>query len=293
MIITGKTRVVGIFGDPVAHSLSPAMQNAALRKTGIDAIYVPFHVTPVQLGAAVRAVLALQMPGVNLTIPHKEAVCSLLDELDPMAELIGAVNTIVNRNGWLCGYNTDGLGLLRAVVEDLGVDIRGRRVLITGAGGAARAAVVALSRAGAAWIGVANRTLGRAEGLVAELAPKLQGTAFAALPLGTDLPACLGDGVDLLVNCTVAGLKGEALALSPERCVRPGGAVYDMIYGSAPTPLVAAARAAGLAAVDGLGMLAAQGEEAFHLWFAEPAPEGIMRATLGCLGCEKYTSDFG
>jgi shikimate dehydrogenase len=293
MPITASTRVLGIFGDPVAHSRSPAMHNAALRKAGIDAVYVPFHVTPARLCGAVQAVRALQMPGVNLTIPHKEAVCALLDELDPMAALIGAVNTIVNRGGRLCGYNTDGLGLLRAIAEDLDIDVRGRRVLVAGAGGAARAAVVALAGAGAAWVGVANRTSGRAEALVASLAPRLEGTALAALPLGAGLPARLGAAVDLLVNCSAAGLKGEVLALPLEACVRPGGAVYDMLYGPAATPLVAAARAAGLTAVDGLGMLAAQGEEAFRLWFAEPAPAGIMRATLGPLGCEKYVSDFG
>ncbi len=287
MPITGSTRIVGIFGDPVAHSLSPAMQNAALQKAGIDAVYVPFHVTPAQLCDAVCAVRALQISGVNLTIPHKEAVCPLLDELDPIATLTGAVNTIVNRDGRLCGYNTDGLGLLRAVAEDLGVDVRGRRVLVAGAGGAARAAVVALSRAGAAWIGVANRTLQRAEALIASLAPKLEGTALAALQLAADLPVRLGDGVDLLVNCSAAGLKGEALALPLELCMRPGGAVYDMIYGQATTPLVTAARAAGLPVADGLGMLVGQGEEAFRLWFAEPAPAGIMRTAIECLGCEK------
>jgi shikimate dehydrogenase len=232
------------------------------------------------LADAVRAVRALQMPGVNLTIPHKEAVCSLLDELDPLAELIGAVNTIVNRDGRLCGYNTDGFGLLQAIGEDLGVDIRGRRVLVAGAGGAARAAVVAMARAGAAWIGVANRTVGRAELLVAELAPHLEGTALAALPLGADLPTRLGEGADLLVNCSAAGLQGEALALPVESCMRRDGAVYDMVYGPTTTPLVTVARAAGLAAASGLGMLAGQGEEAFRLWFSVSAPAGIMRTAL-------------
>jgi shikimate dehydrogenase len=284
MPIAGSTRVVGIFGDPVVHSLSPLMQNAALQKAGIDAVYVPFHVTPAQLGAAVQAVRALQMPGVNLTLPHKEAVCSLLDELDPLAEKIGAVNTIVNHDGRLCGHNTDGLGLLRAISEDLHIDVRGRRVLIAGAGGAARAALVVLAGAGAAWIGVLNRTFGRAEALVADLAPKLKGTALAALPLVDDLPTRLGGSADLLVNCTAAGLKGEALSLPLERCMRPGSAVYDMTYGPATTPLVASARAAGLTAADGLGMLTGQGEEAFRLWFSVQAPTGVMRAALkpGC-----------
>jgi shikimate dehydrogenase len=280
MPITASTRVVGIFGDPVAHTLSPVMHNAALQKAGIDAVYVPFHVTPALLPEAVRALRALQMPGINLTIPHKEAVCSLLDELDPLAERIGAVNTIVNRDGRLSGHNTDGLGLLQAIGGDLGIAVQGRRVLVVGAGGAARAAVVALAGAGASWIGIANRTRERAEKLRAELAPRLEGTALAALPLSTELPACLEEGVDLLVNSSAAGLKGEHLELPLARCVHPGGAVYDMIYARKATPLVASARAAGLLAADGLGMLVGQGEAAFRLWFSSSAPAGVMRRAL-------------
>jgi shikimate dehydrogenase len=179
------------------------------------------------------------------------------------------------------------LGLLRAIGEDLGIDVRGKRVLVIGAGGAARAAVVALAGAGAAWIGVANRTRARAEKLRTELAPKLKGTALAALPLSVELPACLEQGVDLLVNSSAVGLKGERLEVSLESCVLPGGAIYDMIYGREPTPLVASARAAGLLAVNGLGMLAGQGEEAFRLWFSAPAPAGVMRTLLERLCSEK------
>lgn len=280
MPITGQTRVVGIFGDPVAHSFSPLMQNAALKAAGIDAVYVPFHVTPARLCDAIRAIRAMNMPGVNLTLPHKEAACRLVDELDPLAALIGAVNTIVLRDGRLLGCNTDGLGLLQAIRNDLGVEVRGRRVLVLGAGGAARAAVVSLAGAGAAWVGVVNRTPARAEQLLAELAPRLEGTAFAALPLEADTVAGLGGGVDLLVNSSAVGLKGERFSLPLDRCVRSGGAVYDMVYGREATPLVLAARDAGLVAADGLGMLAGQGEEAFRLWFDATPPTGIMRAAL-------------
>ena len=280
MPISGKTRVVGIFGDPVTHSLSPLMHNAALQNAGIDAVYVPFHVTPTQLPGAVEAIRALGLVGANLTIPHKEVARCLVDELDPLAALIGAVNTIVHRNGRLFGYNTDGLGLMQAICEDLGIDVRGRRTLVLGAGGAARAAVVALARAGAAWVGVVNRTPARAEEMLAELAPKLEGTAFAAFPLEAGPVSRLGGEVDLLVNSSAAGLKGEVIPLPPELYVRPGGAVYDMVYGRESTPLVLAARAAGLKAVDGLGMLAGQGEAAFRLWFETIPPAGIMRAVL-------------
>lgn len=280
MPITGSTRILGIFGNPVAHSLSPLMQNAALQAAGFDAVYVPFLVTPAQLGDAVRAIRTLGLLGVNLTIPHKEAACTLVDELDPAAALIGAVNTIVHREGRLIGYNTDGLGLLRTLRDDLHLTLPGRRALILGAGGAARAAAVALARAGAAWVGVANRTHERAVGLVGELVMTCAGTAFAAVPLKDGLPELQEGPVDLLINSTPVGLYGETFPLPLDRCVRRDGAVYDMAYARGPTPLLTAARAFGLVAADGLGMLVGQGEEAFRLWFAVPAPAGAMRAAV-------------
>jgi shikimate dehydrogenase len=280
MTISGTTRVVGIFGDPVAHSFSPKMHNVALEAAGIDAVYVPFHVTPGQLPEAVAAIRSLDLSGINLTVPHKEAACELVDDLDPVATLCGAINTIVRRGERLVGCNTDGQGLLRAIHEDLGIGVQGKRVLILGAGGAARAALVALATAGAAWIGVANRTSERAQQLLVKLSPHFTGTAFAAYSLGGDFPAQLAGAVDLLVNSTTVGLHGAVFPWSPAICVRPAGAVYDMVYGREPTPLVLAARSAGLVAADGLGMLAGQGEEAFRLWFATPPPPGLMRATL-------------
>jgi shikimate dehydrogenase len=149
MQIAGDTTVVGIFGDPVQHSLSPKMQNKAIQESGLNAVYVPFHVTSAQLCDAINGIRALGLRGVNLTIPHKEAACELVDELDESAELMGAVNTIVNTDGCLKGYNTDGPGLLKALKQGLGVDPVGARVLLVGAGGACRAALVALCQAGA------------------------------------------------------------------------------------------------------------------------------------------------
>lgn len=281
MPITGTTRTVGIFGDPVAHSLSPLMHNAALAAAGIDAVYVPFHVAPEQLPEAIQAIRALGLVGVNLTIPHKEAACALVDELDPEAAVIGAINTIVNRSGRLIGYNTDGAGLLRALAGELGLDVAGKRVLLIGAGGAARSALVALAGTGATWIGVANRTVARAGQLLAELTPRLRDTACAPLPLTADglLEGC-AEGVDLLINCSSMGLHGEPCGLPLVQLVRSGGAVYDMVYGPSPTSLVATARAIGLPAADGRAMLAGQGEAVFRLWFGvDPAP-GVMRAVL-------------
>ncbi len=285
MQLSGRTQVVGIFGDPVAHSLSPKMQNAAIRDCALDAVYVPFHVTATQLSDAIAGLRAMGLRGVNLTIPHKEAACRLVDELDDEAALIGAINTIVNDKGYLKGYNTDGVGLLAALSAEFGFNPAQRRVLLLGAGGACRAALVAFCRAGAAWVGVANRTRERAEALVAEMSPRFKGTVLAALDLAevefaAEGSAATAGPVDLLVNTSSVGLHGESFRGDVTACVRKGGAVYDMVYAAAPTPLVAAARSRGLAAADGLGMLAGQGEVAFRLWFGRPPREKLMLQSL-------------
>lgn len=281
MQLSGKTTVVGIFGDPVAHSLSPRMQNAAIDASGLDAVYVPFHVTAAQLCDAVAGIRALAIRGVNLTIPHKEAACRLVDELDEQARLIGAINTIVNADGRLKGYNTDGTGLLNALKQELGVDVAGRRVLLAGAGGACRAALVALAQAQAAWIGIANRTPDRGWRLLEELAPNFPGTAFAAYELAPALLSAVPEPVDLLINTSAVGLKGDAFEFQITSCVKPGGAVYDMVYAAQATPMLSAAQAKGLAAADGRGMLSAQGEAAFQLWFGRAPEAGVMRRALG------------
>ncbi len=281
MQLTGKTQVLGIFGDPVQHSLSPRMQNAAIQAASLDAVYVPFRVTKAQLCDAISGIRAMGMRGVNLTIPHKEAACDLVDELDEHALLTGAVNTIVNTNGRLKGYNTDGHGLLKALKQELDVDVAGRRVMLLGAGGACRAAIVALCQSGAAWIGLANRTRERSQALIAEMAEHFKGTTFAELPLSAALVDVCPEPVDLLVNATAVGLKGEAFDFLVTGCVRPGGFVCDLVYAAGPTPLVEEARQAGLAAADGLGMLAGQGEVAFELWFGVAPKADVMRLTLG------------
>ena len=280
MQLSGKTDVVGIFGDPVAHSLSPRMQNAAIQASGLDAVYVPFHVTAAQLCDAVKAIRGLSMRGVNLTIPHKEAACELVDELDATAQMIGAINTIVNDNGRLKGYNTDGLGLLKALKQELGCDVSGKRVLLLGAGGACRAAVVALCQARVAWIGIANRTCSRSQKLIEEFSAKFSGTAFAEYELGSSLLNTCDEPVDLLVNTTAVGLKGEDFGFPVVDCLKPGGAVFDMVYTPESTRLLDQSRKCGLAAADGLGMLAAQGEAAFALWFGQNPESLVMRRAL-------------
>lgn len=280
MTISGRTRILGIFGDPVAHSLSPLMQNVALAAAGIDAVYVPFHVRPENLATAVAAIRSLELWGVNVTVPHKEQVAPLLDAIDPAARLIGAVNTIVNRDGVLTGYNTDAPGLLRSLAEDLRFEPAARRILLLGAGGACRAALVALGRAGAAWVGIANRTRSRAEALAAASAEPLAGTTLAPCGLDAMELSALLPQVDLLINTSAAGLKGESFTDFPWHDLAPGALVYDMVYGRGGTPFLRTARARGHRTADGLGMLAAQGEEAFFLWTGQRPPDGVMKARL-------------
>ncbi len=280
MKIGGTTRVLGIFGDPIDHSLSPVMQNEALARAGIDAVYVPFHIPAERLAAAVAAIRALGIRGVNLTVPHKEAVMAHLDEIDADARLIGAVNTVVNRQGLLVGYNTDGTGFLRSLVEDLQFEAQGRRILALGAGGACRAAVVALARAGAAWVGIANRTPERSEGLAREFSAVFSGTAFAHSGMDPGALTEAVNGVDLVVNTSAVGLKGESFENFPWSSLPGSACVYDMVYRRGGTPLVRQALELGHPAADGLGMLAAQGEEGFAMWTGQVPPSGVMKARL-------------
>ncbi len=280
MSLTGKSQVYGILGDPVSHSLSPLMQNHVLTELGIDAVYVPFHVLPGCLPQAIDGLRALQVAGVNITIPHKEAVLPLLDEVDASARLIGAVNTIVNRQGALIGYNTDGLGFLRSAEQELGFNAEQSRVLLLGAGGACRAAVVALAEAGARRIVIANRSKNRAEQLVHELGGQFSETEFQALNYQEETFATALKNADLIVNTTSIGLQGESMDFFPLENIKHSALFYDMVYSQTETPLLKSARLQGLRAVDGLGMLAAQGEEAFVLWTGRRPAAGMMRTCL-------------
>lgn len=280
MNVGGKTRILGIFGDPVSHSLSPLMQNHALEAAGIDAVFVPFHVLPEQLGQAVAGIRALNLLGVNVTVPHKEAVCAHLDEIDPVARQIGAVNTIVNRDGRLCGYNTDGIGFLRSLQQDLGLQPGGLNVLLLGAGGACRAALVALGQAGARRITVANRTPERAERLAQEFGQKFAGTTIAKCSLECEALGPVLTDADLIVNTSAVGLKGEAFVGFPWDAMPAKSACYDMVYGPQPTPWLRQAQEHNHLVAGGLGMLAGQGEEAFYLWTGQRPPFGAMRARL-------------
>ena len=271
----------GIIGWPIAHSISPRFQQAALDALGIAAEYRPYAVPPDGVAAFVAGLRTPGVSGINVTVPHKEAVIPHLDEIDDWAAAAGAVNTIVHRDGRLAGYNTDGYGFLRALKEEGGFDPAGRRALILGAGGSARGVVQALLRDGIGRLDIANRTPARAAAL-AELAADRKVPA-AALPLSADaLSDALSDAAaaaDLIVNCTSLGMThGPDENASPLATAQiPAGAlVYDLVYNPLRTPLLRAAEQAGAATLGGIAMLVYQGAAAFELWHQRPAPVAAM-----------------
>jgi shikimate dehydrogenase len=263
--ITGATRVVGVIGDPVAHSRSPAMHNAAFDALGLDWVYIAFPVARGRGAAAVRAVRALGLAGLNVTMPHKADSATACDDLTPAAAALGAVNTVVvDQGGALIGHSTDGAGFLRALGDE-GVDVSGRRCLVVGAGGVARAIAQALGDAGAD-VTVAARRQDQARSAAALTA------AGTAVPMD-DVSV---DGFDVVVNATPLGMHGEAPPFDPAR-LRSGQVVYDTVY-PAETPLLAEARARGAHVAGGLGMLVHQGALAFELWTGRVPPLDVMRA---------------
>lgn len=266
----------GLIGDPVAHSVSPAMHNAAFAHYGLPDRYTLWPTPAVALAERLMALRAPGMRGANVTLPHKTAVIPLLDELDPVAAAVGAVNTIVRLpHGQLRGLNTDVAGFLRALAQ-AGVDPAGRTVVLLGAGGAARAVGYGLISGGVAALLVANRTSARAATLVDDLrAGVAHPPRLLALTLGDD---ALNDALataDVLINATSAGLHAEMVPV-PVEALGPHLLVVDLIYRT--TPLLRAAAARGARTQDGLEMLVQQGALAFEAWTGLAAPVDIMRA---------------
>jgi len=276
MQVTAATRLFALLGDPVTHSLSPLIQNAAFRAAGADGVYVALRCTPETLPGVMRGI-ALAGGGGNVTVPHKEAACRVLDRASAAVTRTGACNTFWHEAGALCGDNTDVAGF-RAAARELVPTTAGARVLLLGAGGAARAALAALEEEGGAAVTVLARTPARAQELKDR--PGVKGLAIRVV---ADAAAVSGEDFDLVVNATPLGLRpGDPLPLDLST-LGSAGAVLDMTYGPEPTPWVSAARALGIPAVDGIPMLIAQGAAAFERWWGVPAPVEAMRAALGAL----------
>jgi shikimate dehydrogenase len=274
--ITGKTAVYGIIGYPVKHSLSPIMQTAAFEELGIDAVYVPFEVKPENLKSAVEGLKALNVKGFNVTVPHKEKIIENLDFLSDEAEVIGAVNTVKNEKGKLTGYNTDAEGFIRSLKEE-GVDVKGKRVLMFGAGGAAKAVGYSLLRERVKFLNVVNRNFSRTKQL-GDLLGKFGNVLIYPLKEGT-VEILLKD-VDLIVNTTSVGLKDTDPHLFDYSKIPEGVVVVDIIYNPPETPLLKAAKEKKCKVINGLGMLVHQGAVAFEIWTGEKAPVEKMRKVL-------------
>ena len=271
---------LGIFGYPIGHSLSPVFQQAALDHHEIDARYEAWETHPGDLGAAVDRLRGGEYLGANVTVPHKVEVMAHLDEVDELARLIGAVNTIVKRGDRLTGHNTDAGGFIEALRQAGGFEPGGKRALLLGAGGAARAAAFALVRQGASQLIIANRTLHRADALARELGGVARGVTAIALADAAALGVATAVA-DLVVNSTTVGMMHTAEqdeSPLPDGVLSRGCVVYDMVYNPALTPLLAQAELAGATPVGGLSMLIHQGAAAFELWTGRRAPVPVMLA---------------
>jgi shikimate dehydrogenase len=270
-------KVVGLIGDPLRHSISPRFQQAGFDFLGLPVTYEAWETPPERVHEAVQRVRQPDCLGMNVTVPHKQTVMPLLDEVDARAARIGAINTVRNQDGRLTGYNTDAEGLVRAL-EEQGFILLGAKVAILGAGGVARAAAFAFAWAEVARLTILARRADQAWRLAQAVEPELSGRVHSAwLPdEGNDLRDC-----DLIVNCTSLGMlhsAGEGETPLPARAIGRDALVYDLVYNPPVTPLLAAAKEAGAKTLGGLPMLVYQGAAAFELWTGQKPPVGLMMA---------------
>ncbi len=279
---------LAVFGDPVAHSASPQMHNAALEKCGIDVRYCRLHIRPEELAEALRLLPQKGFLGVNCTIPHKAAVLPLMTRVDEHAQRIGVVNTVVVEGDQLLGFNTDGPGLVRAVRAEFGVDLRDLRVLVLGAGGGAgRAIGMQCGLEGCERLALVNRTPSKARELAAELAPFFRGPrvsgpgeSLLVVPWEEGALRIHLETTDLVINCTSVGMQRTDPSPLPSSILQPHLMIYDTIYTASRTRLMHAADEAGARSANGLSMLLHQGALSFEIWFNREAPLEVMRAAL-------------
>ena len=268
---------VGIFGYPISHSISPIFQQAAFDHLRINAKYDSWSVEPKFLGKRITELRDQNFLGCNVTIPHKVAAKEYVDKLDPLAKKIGSINTIVNRNQELVGYNTDIGGFIRSLVVYGKFDPKGKSALVIGAGGAARAAVYGLKSEGASSISIVNRTVAKAEAIAAEFL----NDKVVAEPLCNMNSLMLSNDFSLVVNCSSMGMKGgfaELVSPMDFHKVRNDMFIYDMVYIPEMTPFLKLAQENRNRYLGGLSMLVMQGAESFELWTGESAPEDVMFA---------------
>src|SRR5690554_2105871 len=272
-MIDTKTRLLGLIGYPLGHSLSPLLHNQAIEEINLNYVYLAFEVKPADLKKAVNAIRAFGIRGVNVTIPHKERVIPLLDEVEPLARKIGAVNTIVNDQGKLKGYNTDLSGLKRMLEEDASFVLKGKKAVIIGAEDAARAAGFTLCQAEIAEIYLLNRTIKKAEQLAGEWTEyypeiRIKGGGLSPENYYRELK-----NSNLLIDTTPVGMSPntDEFPVVEENALHSGLLVVDLVYNPRETALLKAARRAGAKTLGGIGMLIYQGLESFKLWTGKEA----------------------
>ena len=278
--LTGHTRIVGVIGDPVEHSRSPQMHNAAFAKAALDYVYVPFHVRPYDLADAIAGFKAMNVVGINVTLPHKQAVIRHLTSISREAELIGAVNTLTFVEGNIYGDNTDAPGVLNALEEDGNMSVPvGENIVVLGAGGAARAVVVAFALRGVASITIANRTVEKAVSLAEEMDRKT-GVPMQGIGLTDErLPLAVSES-KLLVNTATTSMDVRQPLLISADWLQPSTIVYDIVYTPPVTSLMQAATASKCQTLGGIGMLVHQGAIAFEKWTGVTPCTETMRQAL-------------
>ncbi|WP_054028194.1 shikimate dehydrogenase [Bacillus sp. FJAT-28004] len=274
--IDSNTLLFGVIGNPIRHSKSPIMMNRAFRETGINGVYTAFHVTSDRIRDFAAGVRAMGIRGVNVTIPHKLDIMSVLDEIDASAQAIGAVNTIVNDAGRLIGYNTDGIGYVRSLKEEAERELAGKRIVVLGAGGAARGIIYALANENPARITIANRSVDRAKELADSLQNKVDIEAISNEELQT---AC--QQADIVINTTSVGMFPQTEETPIDASwLKPGAVASDLIYNPLKTKFLQQAEQRGCRIHGGLGMFIYQGAYAFEYWTGQPAPAAAMRETV-------------
>jgi shikimate dehydrogenase len=275
-----EVNLTGLFGYPVEHSFSPAMHNSAFKEVNLNYLYLPFAIKPENVEEAVKGIKAFNLRGVNVTIPHKQAVIPYLDELSEEAELIGAVNTIENKDGKLIGYNTDGRGFIRSLKEEGDFEAKGKKALIIGAGGASRAVAFQLALEGIDKIYISDLSQDLAKVLADDVNSKVD--KAKAIVVDSKETDEIVAKVDLLVDATPVGMypKVDVKPVVSTEVLHKDLVVYDLVYNPLETVLLKAAKEAGAKAVSGLGMLLYQGAIAFEIWTDVDAPIKIMRNAL-------------
>lgn len=275
--LNGETSVYGIFGYPVKHSKSPSFQTAAFQHLGINAVYVPFCIKPENIQKAVESIRTLNIKGVNITIPFKEEVVKYLNEISEEVNIIGAVNTIKNIDGYLVGYNTDWYGFIEGLKE-LEHNIEGKKVLVIGAGGASRAIIYGLLKENIEKIYLSNRTLQKAKAVLEDFGKHFKVVGEIIFPISLDDIDDVVDDVDIIVNTTSVGLKDDDKALFDYNRINKKHIVVDIIYRE--TQLLKHAKKIGCKYQDGYPMLIYQGAKSFEIWTGHQAPIEIMKSAL-------------